>query len=136
MGRLLDFDYLCYPLTNIDCLNTNCQITYEDFKSIIKKFHFSPSREEDIKSLFFQFKEYIKFGLDYVDKLRRNESVIDLTINVIKQYVLHFKNDHSLFVRFISFIVCFPVSEAIVESWGSSLENIYNKNTMFKMGKG
>lgn len=83
MGRPLDFDYLCYPLTNIDCLNTHCQITYEDFKSIIKKFHFPPSHEEDIKSLFFQFKEYIKFGLDYVDKLRRNESVTDLTINVI-----------------------------------------------------
>ena len=37
-------------------------------------------------------------------------------------------------MRFLSFIVCFPVSEAVVESWGSSLENIYKKKHAVKDG--
>ena len=62
------------------------------------------------------------------------ENINDLCINVIEQYVLNFKYDHCQFIRFILFIVCFPVSEAIVESWGSSLENIYNKKHCVKDG--
>ena len=30
---------------------------------------------------------------------------------------------------FISAVVAFPVSEAIVESWGSVIENVYSKKT-------
>ena len=84
--------------------------------------------------MYFQYKQFVEFGIKTVVNLRKNENINDLCVNVIKQYVLNYKSDHSQFVRFLSFIVCFPVSEAIVESWGSSLENIYNKKHCVKDG--
>ena len=51
-------------------------------------------------------------------------------------YVLEFKHDHPQLVRFLSFVVCFPVSEAVVESWGSSLEYIYKKKHNVQDGIG
>ena len=44
------------------------------------------------------------------------------------------KNEHVSFVRFLSFIVCFPVSEAVVESWGSSLAKYIKKKHAVKDG--
>ena len=113
--------------TNLD--ECNATLTYEDFKSLIKDFHFSPREDRDVKLLYFQYKQFVQFGISTVVNLRANENINDLCINVIKQYVLIFQYDQCCqFIRFISFVVCFPVSEAIVESWGSSLENIYNKH--------
>ena len=34
---------------------------------------------------------------------------------------------HPSVTRLFGFNICFPVSEAIVESWGSSLDNVYQK---------
>ena len=79
----------------------------------------------------------MKSGIDAAANIRNHNSKIsDLNTMILKQYVLQFKDDHPEFVRFLSFIVSFPVSEAIVESWGSSLEYIYRKKHNIKDGSG
>ena len=122
MGVLLDFKYLCY-LTFSDHINLDFSL--EEFKLLIKDFHFSPKSQEQLRDLYFEFEKHVKFGVVAAREFRKKDNVnpVDLSVNIIKQFVLNHKSEYVSFVRFLSFIVCFPVSEAVVESWGPSLEN-------------
>ena len=60
MGVLLDFKYLCYP-TFSDKINLD--LSFEEFKLLVKDFHFSPKSQEELNDFYFEFKEYIKFGV-------------------------------------------------------------------------
>ena len=40
----------------------------------------------------------------------------------MKQFVFKYKESYPVLCRFLSFVVAFPTSEAIVESWGSTID--------------
>ena len=59
----------------------------------------------------------------------------------LKHFVLeHKENCHAIY-NFLSFVVCFPTSEAIVESWGSTIDylnkckrNVYETSDILETG--
>ena len=59
----------------------------------------------------------------------------------LKRFVLEMKTNCQTIYKFLSFVVCFPISEAIVESWGSTIDylnkckrNVYETSEILETG--
>ena len=54
------------------------------------------------------------------------------TRHFMKKAYNEFNNDYPTGCYFMSKVVCFPVSEAIVESWGSDIDDIIKSKKKFR----
>ena len=87
------------------------------------------------ESLWPQFKELQEFAFTSLTNAALAVSASDevltelpSTVNILKLFVQNDKHDNlcSELVKLLSFCVAFPVSEAIVESWGSTISHLYS----------
>ena len=125
LGGLLDFNWLVSPcifgqhtITDIDLLSV------DTFKLFLKKIHFSPNADYEIKQLLFEYKLLWQYACSSAEDCRLNYSLQNFNENLLKQFVFKYKEKCPVLFRFLSFVVSFPTSEAIVESWGSTIDRL------------
>ena len=91
------------------------------------------SDKVDKRSMYVQYKEFIKFVECNVKSLRSDnvhfEECKCVTVTLLKRFVQAYPECSDV-IKLMSFCVSFPVSEAVVESWGSTISYLYgNKHT-------
>ena len=102
-----------------------------NFLSIITSIPFISKKEDDLKTLYFdlcQIKEFMMIEL--INNRSRGE--ISETRHLIKKAYNKLNSNCSKGCYFMLKVVCFPVSEAIVESWGSVIDEIVKSKRIFK----
>ena len=82
------------------------------------------------RSLYPQYKALQDFAFATLMESAKSGSDDDgltSTRHILKQFVHNDRHDNHCaeLIRLMSFCVCFPVSEAIVESWGSTISHLY-----------
>ena len=75
-------------------------------------------------TLFNQFVTMMKFTYD--NMIHAADTTEHPTLYLIKKFVSENRTQCNELIRLISFCISFPVSEAIVESWGSSINHLYS----------
>ena len=124
LGDLFDFTWLLNPtITTCTSIVDIDNISYDDFLNLLKDIHFAPCDENDLKQLFFEYKVLWKFAVATATEFRK--SIItskEFTIHYLKQFVFKHHETCPVIFKFLSFTVCLPISEAIVESWGSTID--------------
>ena len=93
-----------------------------EFYLIVNKLPFA--NKLDIKQLYVQYKHLIKFVIGKLESAVENDE-LPTTTHLLKLFMNEDKECCGL-GRLLSFSVCFPVSEAIVESWGSTISHFYS----------
>ena len=107
----------------------------EDFKTMVEAISFSLRPENDLAELLFEYNQLHRFACNLATKFRNDGSITsDFNISVFKQFVARNKDTAKSLFRFLSFVACFPTSEAIVESWGSSIDHIYKNKPHTREG--
>ena len=125
MGKLFDFNWLIYPSSFEQMQDLD---SFENFSAIVTTILFAPNRVSVLKQLFFEYKELYKFACDTAVEFRSEEYAANKFIqNMLKQFVNKYQSKFPVIHSFLSYVVSFPTSEAIVESWGSVIEHL-NKN--------
>ena len=66
-----------------------------------------------------------KYAFKSANDLRGNCSVSMFNQNIFKQFVAINKEKCQLLFKFLSNVIALPTSEAIVESWGSSIDLLH-----------
>ena len=80
-----------------------------------------------MKQLLFEYIQLHKFACETAVEHRAQNSVSEYIPNMLKQFVLKYKETAPIMYKFLSYVVSFPSSEVVVESWGSSIDHL-NKN--------
>ena len=136
-GRLLDPTPYFFP--------TNRFITDEPFLNLtsfvefVSGIPFIARRDDDfIQTLCFQVQEMRKVMLEVIKSLRTTGSYEQMnTVKFLKQVYSKLDSDSMAEVKyFLSCIITFPVSEAIVESWGSVIDKVIADKVAFKESTG
>ena len=80
-------------------------------------------------SLYFEYTEFLRYAASKAEVLRFKSKLHTLNSPyLLKLFVSEMGVRLPKVTKLISFSVCFPVSEAIVESWGSSLDPVDDLN--------
>ena len=123
-------DYLIFPFLVEPIVDNNLSVTdidsfkFEDFKDLVNPLHFAPKLDNELIQLYFEFKVLFKFACSLAERERSNMNSQSFNFNTfyLKHFVLEQEENCQLIYKFLSFVVCFPTSEAIVESWGSTID--------------
>ena len=135
MGNMFNFNWLLFPSNSTNHITDIDALKVEDFKAMVETISFSYRPENNSAELLFEYKQIFKFACTLASKFRNDESITnDFNISVYKQFVSKNKDTAKYLYRFLSFVASFPTSEAIVESWGSSIEHIYKKKPHTREG--
>ena len=143
LGGLFDFSFLVKPVIDSTLSVTDIEsFTFERFKEILKHVHFAPQAENELKQLYFEYKVLHKFVCNLADKERTNMNTQPFNMfYLFKHFVLKNKDNCPVMYKFLSFVVCFPTSEAIVESWGSTIDylnkckrNVFETTDILEIG--
>ena len=79
-------------------------------------------------SLYFEYTELLRYAASQAEILRSKSRVCTLsTPYLLTKFVSEIGDKLPNVTKLFSFSFCFPASEAIVESWGSSLDAVYHK---------
>ena len=128
MGKLLKFNWLIYPSTcDHEYVTDICDLTVENFSILLETINFAPKSVTDIKQLLFEYGELVKFTCETAGECRDNFSVNHFVQNMLKQFVNKYGSKFPILYSFLPYGVSFPTSEAVVGSWGSSIDHL-NKN--------
>ena len=124
-----DLNFLLYPKSNK--WNDDYLSTFDYFLSIKKSIPFISKQEDDLKTLYFdlcQIKEFV------MSELINNRSCGEISEirHLIKKAYNKLNSNCSKVCYFMLKVVCFPVSEVIVESWGSVIDEIVKSKKRFK----
>ena len=129
MGMLFNFEKLVSPeyTSKAAAVNINeDEVDIEKFEDIISGIHFAPKKENKIKDLFFEVRKLHSFAHSVAHEYGGEEGVASsFTKYVLKSFVNKNGDKYPELFKFLSFVVSFPTSEAIVESWGSVLDHLY-----------
>ena len=131
--ELLDPSPYFYPSNNFSTKEPLDDV--KTFKDFIKIIPFIPNEENFIGTLFFQLTEIKKIMLNLIGSYRAtgDQELISNTQKLLKQIYGKADADSMAEARyFLSCVVCFPVSEAIVESWGSVIDKVISNKVAFK----
>ena len=117
MGKLFNFNWLIYPRICEPNHQTNLtDLSFQKFSEILKV--------KGIKQLLFEYRELFKFVCSTADGCRDKNTACGFLSRLFKQFVHNYKGSCPLMFSMLSFIVSFPTSEAVVESWGSSIDHL------------
>lgn len=145
IGKLFNFHSALYPCTGLNAeMNPFVIASSEDLLGILEKLPFYDKL--NTKTLHPEYQLFLKYVQSKLSQLFYNPvSYTDVqagTIYLLKTFV--YENNHECFdlLRLMSLCVCFPVSEAIVESWGSTITHLFslkhnakeNKNDLAETG--
>ena len=86
------------------------------FTEIVSKINFAPTPDQEIKKLLFEYRQLQKFACDVAVDCRAENNSVQYIPNMLKQFVLKNKDTSLTIYKFLSYLVCFPTSEAVVES--------------------
>ena len=130
-GKLFNFHSLLYPCTGelmveMDPLNIE---TSEDLFAVLNNLPFIDKVYTHY--MYPQYKMFLKFVHAKCSLLKQDPGCCfanyrDLTVSFLKGFVNERGTECSDLARLMSFSVSFPVSEAIVESWGSTITHLYS----------
>ena len=144
LGGLFDFSFLIEPLVENNLSVTDIDtFTFENFKDLVNPLHFAPKFDHELKQLYFEYKVLFKFVCSLAKCERGNMNTQSFNFNTLylKRFVLEMKTNCQTIYKFLSFVVCFPISEAIVESWGSTIDylnkckrNVYETSEILDTG--
>ena len=125
LGCLMDLDFLFYPV--VDYKTNPFQIENRElFYDLINALPYKDKVVCD--SLYFEYTEFLRYAASKAEVLRFKSKLHTLNSPyLLKLFVSEMGVRLPKVTKLISFSVCFPVSEAIVESWGSSLDAVYHK---------
>ena len=129
--------FLFYPSNNhpID----EPLVDIDTFSNFVSDIPFVSEVKEEQQTLLFQMRIMRKKLLDLVSHMRAAEKNYELfqPKNILK-FTYSNLEGHSLLVvkQFMSSVVAFPISEAIVESWGSVIDNVMADKIAFKESNG
>ena len=138
IGKILNFDSLySVDINELSILmnprniqkfqddDSHCVVVDKDkFFDIINSLPFV--NQIDKSYLCVQYNRLIKFVYDALLKsAARNDDDLTSTVNLLKRFVNEFGQDCPELVHLLSLCVSFPVSEAIVESWGSTISHYF-----------
>ena len=107
------------------------KLTLTEFTEIVSKINFAPTFNQEIKKLLFEYKELHKFACDVAVDCRTENNFVQYIPNMLKQFVLKNKDTSPTIYKFLS---CFPTSETVVESWGSSIDHLHKNNPNTREG--
>ena len=130
IGKLFNFDSVYDPsYDNLVLIMNPMKIeSKEEFYEILQDLPFL--NQINTIALFPQFVELKEFAIRTLTQFveSKSDDALPSSRYILKQFVNNDRNDNHCaeLVRLISFCVCFPVSEAIVESWGSTITHLYN----------
>ena len=136
LSSFMDLDFVFFPLTYCDCENDAYDFLKpnegkEKFLNLIKSLPYKDKL--NLTDLYFEYCEFLKYTLSESKIIRQKVKVETLkTSYLIKKFVSDVGDKHPSVTKFLGFNISFPVSEAIVESWGSSLDNVYKKKHHIK----
>ena len=119
---MFDFDFLIFPRNdriNIDCFFD----TFDNFIEHVSNLSFIPHSLESKKLLYFDSKQIISYMVKYITDSRNKNEIVTMT-SVLKNAYNNCFEESTTGCNFSSYIVSFPVSEAIVETWGSVIDRI------------
>ena len=92
---------------------------------MLKRIYFAPKTDKDVTQLLLEYRQLHKFVCEMAVEFCKENSVISEFISCLfKQFVLKNKESAKSLFNFLSFLVCLLTSEAIVESWGSSIDHL------------
>ena len=142
IGKLLNFNWLLYPNCCLHSYVTDLKIlTLEVFTEMLKRIYFAPKADSwiwciDVNQLLFEYRQLHKFAYEVAVEFHKENSVHSEFINIclLKQSVLKNKEYVKTLFNFLFFAVCLPTSEAIVESWGSSIDCLFKIKPNTKKG--
>ena len=126
---LIDCNHLMFPanyLSDNDPYNS-----YDDFALFVEEIPFLNQCSPLLKDLYFELNEIRNKLIDKVKKIRGDGETISMT-TLLKQVYRDSIKEYKIGCKFLSFVVSFPVSEAIVESWGSVVDDIIKEKHRFK----
>ena len=101
------------------------KLTFTEFTDLVSKINFAPTSENEVKQLLSEYIQLHKFACETTVDHRAQNSVSEYIPNMLKQFVLKYKETAPIMYKFLSYVVSFPTS--VVESWGSSIDHL-NKN--------
>ena len=128
IGKLINLDSLVKPSVQSDLqfsMNPLDIESKDDFHSIIDALPFHTKIKLD--SLYFEFGQFKQQVCSIAANLRNSNSTASCltTVYLLKKFVAESGPRFSDFVTLLSFCCSFPVSEAIMESWGSTIDHLY-----------
>ena len=125
LGILLDFTWLLY-LSSKKEYSDLANVSVESFNDHLNTFHFAPKNDHDLKQLLFEYTEMCKFAFTKACEYRGgNYSFNNFNQHVLKLFMSTHSENCPVLYRFLSYVVALPISEAIVESWGSSIDHLH-----------
>ena len=129
------FDPTPYFYPQSDCSTNEVLSDFASFESFFEKMPFFVSKEEDYKrTLYFQLKETRKVFFKLITSYREKNSDVKInTSSFLKLLYSKLDVDNMAEVRyFMSCMITFPVSEAVVETWGSVIDRVIANKIAFK----
>lgn len=125
LGRLMDLDFLFYPVLDYKSNPYDIE-TSKSFYEIVNSLPYKDKVTCD--SLYFEYTEFLRYAASEAEVLRSKSRIETIcTPYLLKKFVSERGDQLPQVTKLLSFSICFPVSEAIVESWGSSLDAVYHK---------
>ena len=127
--QLIDCNYLLYPSSNVS--DNNPYNTLEEFTSFVSDIPFVSRCSQSVKDLYFELRDVRQHLVTKLSEVRGEGETITM-ISLLKHIYRDNVDHYKIACKFMSFIVSFPVSEAIVESWGSAIDKIIKDKCSFK----
>ena len=123
---------MLYPVCCLHSYVTDIEILTLE---ALKRIYFAPKTDEDVKQLLCEYKQLHKFDCEMAVEFRKEDSVhSEFIICLFEQFLLKNKESAKTLFIFLSFVVCLPAWEAIVEIWGSSVDHHFKIKPNTKEG--
>ena len=89
--------------------------------------------EENLSTLLFQLREMRKIMFELLSRIRNDGNKEQINSSLFLKNVFSSLDDDTMYeIKYLmSCVVTFPVSEAIVESWGSVIDKVINDKVAF-----
>lgn len=122
-GMLLNFDYLMFPRNDVSSEDKQLE-DFTNFSKFIEVFPYFPSSAAERKDIFFEFAISLA---GYTGTWRKVGNFFRIKRAILKQAITELNSEILKLVKLLVSILSVPVSEAIFESWRSTIDKIVSK---------
>lgn len=134
-GYLFNFDFLQFPRTDVSVEQSSEYkgFTCETFHEYIDAFPFYSLFKFDQQTLWFEFQQLCEWFCKNINSNRTEKAIFNIKA-LIKLAVIELKNKYPYIIKFLTYVLAIPVSEAICESWGSVINDVMLRRPMANDG--
>lgn len=119
---LFNFEYLIFPRSDV----TNKILDLSNFLEILNVLPCVPPSKEEGKELYFEYTVLFDWVYETVKECQESETYFE-NKTMLKNAVNALKSEIPKLTSFLIKILSIPVSEAICESWGSTIDKYFSK---------